>query len=412
MKKPPVSIQRKINLEGAKAAGPLLHGWARRTSRSLPSTNRQIRALATYMPLSSAEVYASLGGDETLTWAQDMVSQYGFVDPAPEVGPDEILVLGLPYGGPNGGKDDHGQFFSPLTEFMDGVLDNPPVMYTHGTTNGFEAEPVGSTTGRWYDQRGGWFKVKLDPSSSRYAQMIEANRKGTLRASTGVIPAAYHAEDSGHIDTWLAGELSLVDMTDGWKPVNVYAVTKAVSDTLFTDYYGDPVKEGNIVASIIEELRGLLTRWSSAPEPEPVDDSHTKAEVDPVTEPAEEIAPMDGTEEKCESCDEAKRLADGILADLDKPAKCARCPEAVTWVGSMLKAGRMSPTEARGYLNTFVRDDADFETVKATVEARPAVAAVSSTQKADLYIAGGTIANDDAIDPVWMEKQRKLAGIK
>lgn len=400
MKKPPVAIQRKISLDGAKAAGPLLHGWAKRTSRSLPSTPRQIRALATYMPLSSAEVYASLGGDETLLWAQDMLSELGLVDPTPTVGPDEILVLGLPYGGPNGGKDDQGQFFSPLTEFMDGVLESPPVMYTHGTSNGFEPEPIGTSTGRWYDQRGGWFKVQLDPGSPRYSQMLEANRLGTLFASTGVVSAAYDADPSGHINTWLVGELSLVDKRDGYKPVNGYAVTKAVSDTLFTDYYGDPVKEGTLVASILDELRNLFNRYNVDTEPE--------AKAEPVQE---EIAPMD-VEEKCESCDEAKRLADGILAELNKPAKCARCPEAVTWVGTMLKAGKMPPAEARTYLTQFVTDDTGFDEVKAIVEGRT-VLSVVAPQKAALLIAGGSsVDTDTQVDETWMAKQRKLAGIK
>lgn len=403
-----------MNPEGAKAAGPLLYGWARRTARTMASTPRQVRALVSYLPLSSSSVYASLGGDETLQWAQDLVSELGMVDKAvPIEAEDEIHVLGLPYGGPNGGKDDHGQYFSQMTDFMDGVLDSPPVMYVHGSSNGFETEPVGQTMARWYDQRGGWFKIKLDPQSPRYSQLIDAKRAGTLFASTGVVPAAFDVADSGHINTWLVGELSLVDKADGWKPVNGYAVTKAMSGVLFEDYYGDPVKEGGLVAGIVEALQEIIARFSPQPaapieKAEPVAELPIDSDVSLVEE-----NPMsgDGDTEKCESCDEAKRLADLIKAELDAPVKCARCPEAVTWVGSMLKAGRMAPAEARAYLDQFVADDSQFETVKATVEARPVV----TSQKAQpLFVAGGTSQPDvqTTVDEDWMAKQRRLAGIK
>jgi hypothetical protein len=356
------------------------------------------------MPLSTSTVYTSLGGDETLQWAQERVAEIGTIDvPDKALAEDEILVLGLPYGGPNGGKDDHGQFFSPLTDFMDGVLDNPPVMYTHGASNGFDSEPVGQTLGRWYDQYGGWYKVKLDPLSPRYSQLIESKNRGSLYASTGVVPAAFHVADSGHIDTWLVGELSLVDKADGYKPVNGYAIAKA-TNIAFEDYYGDPVKEGGIVAGLMEALQEIIARFSPQQTVAP-----TKVDIEVSIE--ENPMPGDGTTEKCEPCEEAQRLADAIKADLDKPVKCARCPEAVTWVGSMLKAGRMAPAEARSYLDQFVADDSAFEEVKAAVEARPAV----QTQKATpLFVAGGStqVNIQETVDEDWLNKQRRLAGIK
>ena len=119
--RPSLSLARKINPEGAISAGPLIHGWARRTARSMPSTPRQLRALVNYMPIANSHVYQALGGDETFDWAKTQVAMIGQEDTPEQANPGEIIVLGLPYGGPNNGRDSEGQFFSPMTDFMDGV---------------------------------------------------------------------------------------------------------------------------------------------------------------------------------------------------------------------------------------------------------------------------------------------------
>lgn len=254
-------LRSKVNPDVAKSAGPLLHGWARRTSRGMVATPRHVRALADYLPVASADVYTSLGGADALDWAHQAIAGLGSEEAVPVVGPDEILVLGLPYGGPKGGKDSDGQYFSPMTDFMDGVNDTPPVMYTHGTQNGFEPEPVGMVTGRWYDRRGGWFKVKLDRHNPRYDQLKSAHSGGYLRASSGVVPASYSFNaGTGHIDTWLVGELSLVDTRDGYRPVNGYAITKAAAEpVLFDDYYGDAVTLDE-EKSLWDSLMSILNR--------------------------------------------------------------------------------------------------------------------------------------------------------
>src|SRR6185369_10347875 len=95
------------------------------------------------------------------------------------------------------------------------------------------------------------------------------------------------------------------------------------------------------------------------------------------------------------------------LAAPAEPIKCARCPEAVTWVRSMVKAGKLAPAEAFSHLDVFQESDATFEAVKAEVEAR-----VIAPAKAQLQIAGGQpLVAADTIDPEHMNKQRRLAGL-
>lgn len=506
---PPISLARLISPEATTRAGPLIKGWARRTVHRKRSTYRQLKALVNYLPTADEVTYHALGGKAALDWAHKALDENPEEPFNTDVG---IQVLGLPYGGPNGGKDNEGQFFSPNTEFFDGALDSPPVMYTHGTQNGFEPEPVGKVTGRWYDRKGGWFNVELDPLSPRYEQLLEAHQTGNLRASTGAVPASYSTDAAtGHIDTWLVGELSLVDVRAGYRPVNAYAITKAETErpTLFDDYYGEPVVKDNPtmlqrIQELVNQLMLLLANKEADEDCEtdptapgfvpPVnkaeeekcspdvmdedmdtaymkaadfggkkrsslDDSdfvfpderkfpivdqedltsalrlwsqyegkHSREEFEvgvrrlakkhKLTLPdsfskAEDTMPDTQTEEKCESCDEAKRLADTLRAELAAVpetvvAKCARCPEAVNWVRSMVKAGKMPATEAFQHLDTFVESDTTFDAVKAEVEARTIVPAKAE----GLRIAGGARSTgDDSIDPEFMNKQRRLAGL-
>lgn len=412
----------------------LLHGWAKRTARKKRSTKQQIRALANYLPTASVPVYNSLGGQEALDWAQEQLKTIGYDDTPGPAEDGEIDVLGLPYYGPNQGRDSSGNYFSPMTDFLDGVIDKPAVMYTHGTQNGFSPETVGDVTQRWYDRRGGWFRVKLDPLSDRYAQLLEAHREGALKASTGAVPASFSFNPTtGHIDSWLVGELSLVDTREGWRPVNSYAITKCeIEPTLFTDYYGDPVEEGRGLVGLLEELKRVLDKWSGktgfVPPADGVlpelADSVTKAEETPENAPdtTEAVVKCDGDEHvelvysadvkdnepmdetvKCAECDEAKRLADELTAELkaeqSKP-RCARCPDAIRWIKNMVKAGKMTIDEALVEVQNFTVSDETFDVLKATVEARTPAGIIKAegTQpvpfRPDMSIAGPHATGD------------------
>lgn len=265
-----------MNPDGVRKAGPLIHNWARRASRAMPSTRRQLIAVHKYLsdPNGDKAVQMSMGGGAVLEWVGntlDGLEPDDFPDTRNE---NEIDVLGLPYGGPNGGKDSQGEFFDENTDFLDGEIDHPPVFYTHGTQNGFDTVPVGKIKRRRYDSQGGWFRVELDPLNPRYPQLVEAFNKGKLYASSGVVPASYLASNDGHIDSWLVGELSLIDTTNGYVPINRYAITKSGTGTkaetfTFEDYFGDNVtgieEQDTWLQSVKAALNNLMTLIGARP---------------------------------------------------------------------------------------------------------------------------------------------------
>ena len=386
-----------------------------------------VRALANYLPIADVDTYVALGGAQTYEWATKAIQTVGAEDLLPTTGPDEILILGLPYGGPKAGKDSEGEFFSPMSNFLDGVIEHPAVMYTHGTSNGFEPETVGDVNWRGYNREGGWFRVKLDPTSERYPQLKAAYTEGKLYASTSPVTGAYDINrQTGHIDTWLVGELSLVDTRSGYTPVNKFAVAKAtVDNVVFDDYYGDPVKEDRM--SLGEAIIEFINSWRLSNPPTVSETETVKITVEEVSkaEPESIVAVQEETDpmpEKCLPCEEAARLREEALSEIAEveTSKCQKCPAAVTWVREQFKAGRLSPAKARQLLDEFVESDERFEAVKAEVEkpkakAQPVDINEVAAPTGDLFLAGGTAdKNQDpqaTVDMDFIERAKRQAGM-
>lgn len=153
-------------------------------------------------------------------------------------------VLGAPYGGPNRGKDAHGEYFSPNTNFYEN--NNAPlplVAYYHGyTPDGRpqgEPEIIGQTTKRWRDNQGLWFRVILDQASSLAKRVWSAAQKGTARASSGVAGLMGRTKPDGEITHWLIGELSIWDVEGNRQPANQYAVARPAVKALFEPYLSE-----------------------------------------------------------------------------------------------------------------------------------------------------------------------------
>lgn len=397
-----------------------LYNWAVRTKSKKPSYQRHIRLLSMVSPQD--KLYEALGGDVMKEWVK------AYVKPAPieKAGGYTFDVLGLPYYGPNDGKDNDKQFFDETTEFFDGVIPNPPLMYVHGASNDFPAVMVGETLDRWYDHRGGWFKAWLDPNSEFYDQLVEAHQLGTLYASSGVVPASYTADNStGHIKSWLVGELSLVDTRKGYVPSNRYAVAKAMQDTdvLLHDYYGDPVLENKSmpkrILEILDNLKSAIVETFSGT-PCYTDDKlngDILMKADEIEKATEEITPV----EKCTTCDEeaereAQKANDELLAmqKAQEEKECIPCRAAVRWVPEMVKANKISIREGFELLDRFRKNADGFEEMKAAIEARDntVITAMQKAQPGDINIAGGTAKDPEKdVDQAHMTRQRANASV-
>ncbi len=129
-----------------------------------------------------------------------------------------LEVLGAPYGGPHGGKDLQGEYFSPRTDFMMDIGDSRPAIYFHGDKEPIP-EAIGTATVTRKDKEGLWFDVTLDKTKKYAKELWKSVLKGVARASSGTVNYLTRKEEDGEILTWPIGELTLLDTVHG-RPIN------------------------------------------------------------------------------------------------------------------------------------------------------------------------------------------------
>lgn len=140
----------------------------------------------------------------------------------------ELDVLGVPYGGPENGRDSDGQNFSQRTRLHEDKFPLPPVVYYHGMDEDGRSlgspEYIGKTVG--YEDRpdGRWYHVILDETKDIARRVWDAAKNGIARASSGTAGHLARFADNGHIDEWPVVELSLFDAIGARQPTNQYAV--------------------------------------------------------------------------------------------------------------------------------------------------------------------------------------------
>ena len=149
----------------------------------------------------------------------------------------ELDVLGVPYGGPNNGRDSDGEYFSAQTKLYLDKYPTVPAVYYHGydETGAPASEPqiIGKTTGYEVKQDGVWFRVALDQANEYARRVWEAAKNGIARASSGSISHLRRVARDGHITHWPVAELSIFDAVGNRQPANQYAVAMPVMKAVY-----------------------------------------------------------------------------------------------------------------------------------------------------------------------------------
>ena len=173
----------------------------------------------------------------------------------------ELDVLGVPFGGPNNGRDAQGEYFDEQTALHPDKWALPPVVYYHGyTPEGKPAgkpEYIGKAVSRWVDQAGVWYRVVLDQANALSKRVMDAARQLAARASSGSISHLVRVGADGHIDEWPVAELSIFDASGKRQPANQYAMALPVAKALY-DQAGLQWPDG--IASLETTAKGAEMR--------------------------------------------------------------------------------------------------------------------------------------------------------
>ena len=168
----------------------------------------------------------------------------------------DLLVrgLGMPYGGPMGGRDLEGEFFSAKTDFMfDFIGGERPLLYDHGLDDTVGPLVHGRVVEYKRTDDGVWTIAQLD-RRARYLQEIqELVSRGILSFSSGAYP--YFAQvnkSTGEIERWPWVELSLTPT-----PMNPYAVaSKSLRESLRIPLQPDePVVTDEAIRTALSGIR-------------------------------------------------------------------------------------------------------------------------------------------------------------
>jgi hypothetical protein len=129
-------------------------------------------------------------------------------------GSDDLIEgLILPYGGPLGGRDLTGTFFTKDTNFcLEWFPEGGrPGLYAHGFDGATKTSVIGREVKSWVDDKGRWLQAQLDKSHQYWAEIKELVDAGALRMSSGAVDHLVEvAAKSGAIKQWPWVEWSLV----------------------------------------------------------------------------------------------------------------------------------------------------------------------------------------------------------
>lgn len=303
-----------------------------------------------------------------------------------------IDALVLPYGGHRDGQDCHGTHFGPTTDFKISVLPLPPVIYAHGypldKDKVADRVVVGETLDRWFDEEGGWARLRIFADTPLASEIMESHRNGSLKFSSTALLAAMNSDDPSLYDVWLPGEFSVVTGETGVNACNLLSraepsYLKMVTESLYND--------NNVSEEEKAALKALLDSQTTAnaDNNQPAGGDGDKEDLEALAESEEESDDMKPEELKA-SLDASLapimarlEVAEGILAKADKGGDIA--PEQKT------DAAGIDPALASHIQGTAERSKADG-----------AVNALAASL-VDGYIAQGKIA------PLEREGQIKLA---
>ena len=386
--------------------------------------------------------------DLSVQLSRSLARVHGIKAVQPQSQPGVLDVLIAPFWGPNNGRDAHGQYFTPETEFMHDVIPTPPVFFYHGAEMGEAPTPIGKSADRWVDDLGVWQTVMLDMTDPNARRTWQASLTGNAYASTGVVPASLMLNaQTGEIEQWLIGEISLMVLSDGQEPANTYAIAlprlKALRKSLeperrklFDQMYQI---QGAKAMDVIEKLQAVFARFIEELSAEL--DISTDEAADIIEEAADEGADIATGDAECTDCDAADvgDAVDALIEAVDeadaepviaKSAAALRRENArlrallskrddADWLNKQVAAKRVTPAEKPTVLDALTKARAGGKAgagtataIKAMIEARPVSGQRAAIKAAGMSQAGFSSPNGAGIDPATLARMKSYAGME
>ena len=242
----------------------------------------------------------------------------------------ELDVLGVPFGGPNNGRDTDGQYFSAASKLYLDRYAAIPAVYYHGfdpDTGRPASEPqyIGKTTGYEVKADGVWFRVLLDKANSFAQRVWDAAQRGIAKASSGSVAHLHRVGADGHITHWPVAELSIFDAVGSRQPANQYAVALPVMKAVYAQA-GIALPDDIEGMDVSDAEAGAEGAQQSAPAAGASEPAHSEQAADTAPQEGAEDVEMD---EKQINEMVAQQVAAALKTQQDAAAEAARQEAAV-----------------------------------------------------------------------------------
>jgi hypothetical protein len=140
---------------------------------------------------------------------------------------DRLIEVKVAYYGHKAGKDSHGEYFSPNTDFDPENFPAPPLLYYHGFDANGKKMGKPAVTGKFASRRTGtdghYLTYKL--KSTKYADLQwDSAQKGACVVSPGTIGHLIRKAASGELLYWPLAEISAWDYAPNRAPANLHSV--------------------------------------------------------------------------------------------------------------------------------------------------------------------------------------------
>jgi hypothetical protein len=134
---------------------------------------------------------------------------------------DHFRLLAIPFGGPVGGRDLDGEFFTRKTDIKPDWFAERPVLWHHGQDRYMSDTVVGKATDLTLEDDGWWVDVWLKHGEQRAELIKRLASKAPIYGSSGTIGYLRKASTGGEILVW-----PYVEQTLTTSPQNTLSVAK------------------------------------------------------------------------------------------------------------------------------------------------------------------------------------------
>jgi hypothetical protein len=150
---------------------------------------------------------------------------------------DRLIEVKVAYYGHKAGKDSHGEYFSPNTDFDPENFPAPPLLYYHGFDSTGKKMGKPAVTGKYQSRRAGsdghYLTYKLKNTKHADLQWDSA-QKGACVVSPGTIGHLIRKQPDGELTYWPLAEISAWDYAANRAPANLHSVAAPVIKALYS----------------------------------------------------------------------------------------------------------------------------------------------------------------------------------